>query len=123
MPNTVPRESLTVKQTAAGVGMFAFGVLLPVPLVLLIKPLFLLTVSLGVATLVSTVLIPKFALAMYAVAVVLLVGGFILAVVGLTWSRLRPLAAFLLGLAFSIWIYLLHVGLWFTIAYKGAGYK
>jgi hypothetical protein len=123
MPNATSRESLSIKQTAVGIGMFALGTLAPFPPVLLIKPLFILTVSLGVATLISTALIPKFALAMYAIGLVLLVFGFIVAFVGLAAFRLRPLVSFLLGLALSLWAFILYFGLWYAIAYKGAGYK
>lgn len=123
MTNAAPREAFTVKQAAVGIGVFTLGVLAPFPPVLLIKPLFLVTASLGVATLVSTVLIPKFALAMYAAAFVLLVAGFLVAFVGLAAFRLRPLASFLLGLALSLWAFILYFGLWYAIAYKGAGFK
>jgi hypothetical protein len=123
MPNAAPREPLTIKQTALGVGMFTLGILAPFPPVLLIKPLFVVTVSLGVATLISTVLIPKFAITMYVAAFVLLVAGFLVAFVGLAAFRLRPLASFLLGLALSLWAFILYFGLWYAIAYKGAGYK
>lgn len=123
MTNAAPSEAFTVKQAAVGIGVFTLGVLAPFPPVLLIKPLFVVTVSLGVATLVSTVLIPKFALAMYAAAFVLLVAGFLVAFVGLAAFRLRPLASFLLGLALSLWAFILYFGLWYAIAYKGAGFK
>lgn len=123
MPNAAARESFTVKQAAVGIGTFLLGILLPLPPVLLIKPLFLVTVSLGVATLISTVLIPKFALAMYAAAFVLLIAGFLVAFVGLAAFRLRPLPSLLLGLALSIWAFILYFGLWYAIAYQGAGYK
>lgn len=123
MTNAAPREPFTVKQATVGIGTFLLGVLFPIPPVLLIKPLFLVTVSFGVATLISTVLIPKFALAMYAAAFVLLVAGFLVAFVGLAAFRLRPLVSFLLGLALSLWAFILYFGLWYAIAYKGAGYK
>lgn len=123
MTNAAPREAFTVKQAAVGIGVFTLGVLAPFPPVLLIKPLFVVTVSLGVATLVSTVLIPKFAIAMYAAAFILLVAGFLVAFVGLAAFRLRPLASFLLGLALSLWALILYFGLWYAIAYQGAGFK
>jgi small-conductance mechanosensitive channel len=123
MQVTSPTSPSAPPRAFAGLGTFLLGFLLPVAAVLLVRPLFLVTVSLGVATLVSTVLIPKFALAMYAIGLVLLVFGVIVAIAGLAAARLRPLPSFLLGLAFSLWTFGLYVGLWYIIAYKGAGFK
>lgn len=123
MQSPSPENSFSPKRFFSGFGTFSLGFLLPIGLALIVRPLFLLTASLGVATLISTVLIPKFALAMYAIGLVLLVFGVIVAIAGLAAARLRPLPSFLLGLAFSLWTFGLYVGLWYVIAYKGAGFK